>query len=148
MALAWGLALAALYATIARDRRGSVVVFALVASHWVLDFITHRPDLPLIPGGELRVGLGLWRSVLWTSVLELAMLAVGVLLYARATRPRDGTGRHGFQALVLVLLAIHVANVVGPLPADVRQLAFVALAAALFPLWAWWADRHREAVTG
>jgi hypothetical protein len=146
MAVAWGVALAIGYGLLSGDRRGSLVVGALVVSHWVLDFITHRPDLPLIPGGELTVGLGLWRSVPWTTAVEVAMLAGGVWLYTRSTRSRDGRGRHGFSALVLVLLAIHVANLIGPPPAHARQLAFVAMAAAVFPVWAWWVDRHREAV--
>src|SRR4029079_10469768 len=43
-----------------QDPRAFVVVAALVISHWVLDFITHRPDMPLFPGGGPKLGLSLW----------------------------------------------------------------------------------------
>src|SRR5687768_4256927 len=43
--------------------RDATVVGLAVLSHWVLDFVTHRPDLPLWPGGPM-VGLGLWNSVI------------------------------------------------------------------------------------
>jgi membrane-bound metal-dependent hydrolase YbcI (DUF457 family) len=54
----------------------------LVVSHWVLDFITHRPDLPLYPGGTVA-GLGLWRSVPGTLAVELALFVVAAWLALR-----------------------------------------------------------------
>jgi membrane-bound metal-dependent hydrolase YbcI (DUF457 family) len=69
-------------------RRGAVVVGAVVFSHWVLDFIVHRDDLPLLPGnvGGVRVGLGLWK-VEWAAIaLEAAILLVGAYMYWRAAR--------------------------------------------------------------
>ncbi len=55
----WGVLFGAICAVIVRDRRVMLVVAALVVSHWVLDWITHRPDMPLYPG-SVKVGLGLW----------------------------------------------------------------------------------------
>jgi len=46
-------------------------------SHWVLDWVTHRPDMPLVPGGA-RYGLGLWNSIAGTMVVEILMFAAGV----------------------------------------------------------------------
>jgi hypothetical protein len=43
-------------------------------SHWFLDAIVHRPDLPLAPGLPLRVGLGLWNHVVASLALELGLL--------------------------------------------------------------------------
>ena len=57
----WGFGL--LYYAVQRSGRNALILGALVLSHWVLDFISHRPDLPLIPGMETRVGLGLWNSL-------------------------------------------------------------------------------------
>jgi membrane-bound metal-dependent hydrolase YbcI (DUF457 family) len=62
MALVWSALVGGVYYGLRRDRRAAWVVAALVLSHWVLDFIVHRPDLPLWPGGQARAGLGLWNS--------------------------------------------------------------------------------------
>ena len=64
---------------------------ALVFSHWVLDVITHRPDLPLTLSGPSRVGLGLWQSVPATLAVELTLFLVCVWIYARATVARRRT---------------------------------------------------------
>jgi len=61
-------------------------------SHWVLDWITHAPDLPLYPGGP-RVGLGLWHSVAATMVIETLVFLAGLFIYTRTTRAADRTGR-------------------------------------------------------
>ena len=66
MDVLWAVLLGGLYAALRRDRRGALVIGALVLSHWILDWITHRPDLPLAPGSDLKVGLGLWNSVAGT----------------------------------------------------------------------------------
>jgi hypothetical protein len=142
----WGLAAGWLFAR--GDRRGIAVVTALAASHWVLDAITHRPDMPLFPGGP-KVGLGLWNSVGATVTIELAIFAVGVGVYLRATRPRDGAGRWGFLLLTATLLAIYVGDALSPAtPPSVGALtAVVALGGVLFTAWSWWVDRHRTPIT-
>ena len=138
----WGLLFGGICAVIVRDRRVMVVVAALVVSHWVLDWVTHRPDLPLYPGSA-KVGLGLWNSVPATVVVESAMFAVGVWLYARATRATDVIGRRAFAAFVGFLLAAYAANL-GPPPPSITALVIAAITgAAVIILWAWWFDRHR-----
>jgi hypothetical protein len=141
--VAWGLLAGAAYVALTRDRSGGLAVGLLVVSHWVLDYVTHRPDLPLYPGGAARVGLGLWHSVAATLIVEAGMFAAGVALYLRTTRARDRTGRYALAALVVFLLVLAVASFLAPPPADVRGLAWGALAGWLLPLWAVWADRHR-----
>ena len=140
----WGLLAGAGYVALARDRAGGVAVGLLVVSHWVLDFVTHRPDLPLYPGGAARVGLGVWHSVGATIIIETGMFAAGIALYLRATRARDRTGQYALWALVALLLVLYAANVLAPPPQDVRGLAWGALAGWLLPLWAAWVDRHRS----
>ncbi|MDQ2953588.1 MAG: hypothetical protein M3R18_01450 [Pseudomonadota bacterium] len=113
-------------------------------SHWVLDFIVHRPDLPLIPD-RFKVGLGLWNYVAPTIALELAMFIAGLLLYLRVTRAKDHIGILAFWALVVFLLALYAFVILGPPPPSIRTLAIGGLLTWLMPVWAWWADRHREA---
>src|SRR5690349_2416421 len=99
---------AALFAFVARWRglgaRGAGVLAAAVMSHWVLDVVTHRPDVPVMMSGPL-VGLGLWRSVRATVAVELLMFAGGLALYQRTTRAVDAIGRYGLVGLVVLLLA-------------------------------------------
>lgn len=138
----WGVLAAGLYAAIGRDRTSATIVGLLVVSHWVLDWIAHVPDLPLYPGGPL-VGLGLWRSITGTLVVETLTFAAGLALYARDTRATDRTGRYAFWALVALLVVIYAAAVFGPSPTDMNAVAWGALAGWLLPLFAWWVDRHR-----
>ena len=142
----WGAVFGAICAAVVRDRRVWFVVFALVVSHWVLDWITHRPDMPLYPGSA-KVGLGLWDSIPGTIAVEVAMFILGVWIYARSTRVRDRLGTRAFAAFVGFLFAAYAANL-GPPPPSVAALVWVGIAgAAVFLLWTWWFDRHRNPVT-
>jgi hypothetical protein len=105
----------------------------------------HRPDLPISPFDEARVGLGLWNSLPLTLVVEVPIFLAGCWLYSRATRARDGIGRWGFYVLVAFLLAMYGANLFGPPPPNVQAIAWAGHAQWLIVLWAYWLDRHREA---
>jgi membrane-bound metal-dependent hydrolase YbcI (DUF457 family) len=145
MDLLWGSLLGAFFLWRLKDDRAAVVLGASVVSHWVLDWITHRPDMPLWPGGPL-VGLELWRSVPTTVVTEVALLALGIVLYLRATRAVDRAGRWAFWGLIAFLAVAYAGNLAGPPPPSVPALAWVALALWLLVPWAAWIDRHRVAV--
>lgn len=146
MLLVWALVVGVVYRGIAGGRRTVWVLGTLVVSHWVLDWMTHRPDMPLYPGGA-RYGLGLWNSVPATVVIELAMYAAGLSIYARATQARDGIGRWGLLALAVFVLVIYIANIFSPPPPSVNALVVVAvIGAAVMSAWAWWVDRHRDIV--
>jgi membrane-bound metal-dependent hydrolase YbcI (DUF457 family) len=140
----WGIVLGSVYRGIAGGRRTFVVLAALVVSHWLLDYVTHRPDMPLYPGSA-KYGLGLWNSIPATVVIETAMYAGGLWIYMQSTRARDPIGRWAFRSLVAVLMVIYVANIFGGPPPSVQVLWPAALAGAfVLTLWAWWADRHRD----
>lgn len=142
MVLGWGLLAGVGYFAIRRDRGASLVLVAAVLSHWLLDWLTHRPDLPLAPGAE-RVGLGLWNSLAGTLVVELGLFAVGVSLYMRVTRARDRTGVWALWGLVALLVAIYAGNLFGAPPPDVAAIAWVGQAQWLLIAWGYWIDRHR-----
>jgi len=144
MSCVWGVLFGALYFSRSRDRRGAVVLFAGVVSHWLFDFFTHRPDLPLWPGGP-KFGLGMWNYPAATIIVESLLFIAGVVIYMRATRARDRIGSIGFAAFVIFLIVVDVANITGPPPPSANVVAWVALTEWLLPLWAWWFDAHREA---
>ena len=145
MAAAWSVMAALVYWLFARYGRGALVVGLCVFSHWVLDWLTHRADLPLYPGGP-KVGLGLWYHPIATIGVESFLFAVGILIYRDVTKPRDRIGSIGMWAFIIVIAAMYVANASGAPPPNERFLAWFALGAWLVPLWAWWFDRHRNPV--
>lgn len=69
------------------SRTDAFVLGALVLSHWLLDAIVHRPDLPLFPGSEILVGLNVWSSMPLTIALEVSLFALGAGVYFRSTQP-------------------------------------------------------------
>lgn len=123
--------------------RAGMVLGGLVLSHWVLDFVTHRPDLPLWPGGPL-VGLGLWNSIPGTILVEASLLVGGLWLYRRATSARDRTGTGALVALVVLTGVIWVTQPWAPLPESATAVAAGALILWLLPPWALWIERHRS----
>jgi hypothetical protein len=124
--------------------RVGTVLGGLVLSHWVLDLITHRPDLPLWPGGPL-LGLGLWNSVPGTILVEAAFLAIGLWLYVGVTDRRDGVGRWSLVALVGLTGLIWVTQPWTPVPPTATAVAWGALVSWLLPPWAAWIEKHRTA---
>lgn len=144
--IGWGALLGLAYHARTSDRRGGVIIALLVVSHWVLDFVTHRPDMPLYPGGT-PLGLGLWNSVAGTLVIEGVMFVVGVWLYAASTKARDRVGSYGFWTLIAVLLLSYVGSLFSPPPPTQTALAVGGVIFGwLFVAWAWWGDGHREGV--
>jgi hypothetical protein len=144
--LFWGLLAAVGYWLARRRRRDAVVVGLVVLSHWVLDVISHQPDMPLYPGTSPKIGLGLWNSLVGTIIVEGLMFAAGVWLYATMTRSRDRMGRYGFWGFVLLLVGLYIGNIAGPPPPDPAAFAWVVLVFALFFFWVAWFDRHREVI--
>lgn len=143
MSVVWGAAFGGAYFLLRRERVGAAVLAALVISHWLLDAVVHRPDLPLTLGGDARIGLGLWNSISATLAVELAMFATGLWLYLGTTRARDRIGGLGFAAFVLFVLAIYAGAAFGPPPPSAAVVAWSDMGQWLVVLLAAWIDRHR-----
>jgi hypothetical protein len=116
--------------------KAALVILAVVVSHWVLDWIAHRPDMPLTIGGDTRLGLGLWHSI-------PATLAVEGGLFALCARAVDRIGTWAFWGLVAFLVVVYAATVFGP-PPEPAHVAWAAQAMWLLVFWGYWIDRHRE----
>lgn len=146
MLLGWSALFALAYFLIrGRQVVAMATLAALVFSHYILDVITHRPDMPITIGGEARLGLGLWNYPGTTLAVESALFIIGAAFYTSVTRARDGVGRIGLWALIVTLVAVYFAALYGPPPPSSQAVAIAGHLTWLFVLWAYWVDRHRAA---
>ncbi|HEX7079171.1 MAG TPA: hypothetical protein VF363_12180 [Candidatus Eisenbacteria bacterium] len=143
MVLVWGALAAAIYRWRTGYRIGSLVVFALVASHWLLELLSHRSDLPLAPGLDTRVGIGLGDVPAAMIALEAALFFVGVALYLDQTRPIRWAGRFGLLAMIAFAAIVFLAAMSGIAPRGPRELIAVSLVTWAFVPWGAWVDRYR-----
>lgn len=143
----WGISLAGVYVLL---RKGGIRAFAVIAivviSHWLLDFVTHRPDMPITLNETTLVGLGLWNYPLLAIPVEMLLFGLGIWIYRRHTRAVDKIGSYGLWGLVIFLLTIYLANIFGPPPPSVAAVAWSAQALWLIVAWGFWIDRHRVPV--
>lgn len=142
--LVWSILFSGVYFLLQRYPKGAWVCGLAVLSHWFLDLLVHRPDLPLMPGSSLRLGLGLWDSTVATLAVELTIFAIGVALYSRVTTPKNRQGSVGFFGLVGFLILVYSGNIFGEPPPNAMAIAWVGQAQWLLVVWAYWIDRHRE----
>jgi hypothetical protein len=143
MLIVWGVAFG--WIVRRRDPLALPVVAALVVSHWVLDFVTHRPDMPLYPGSA-KYGLGLWNSLAGTLAVEVPLFVAGAAIYFSTTRAKDKAGTAGIFILLATLLAIYAGDIMSDAaPPSPAAIGLVGIAGAvIFTAWSAWADRHRE----
>ncbi len=112
-------------------------------SHWFLDFIVHRPDLPLYDDA-LKVGLGLWNYPMTALSLESGLFAGALWFFLRFDRGASRRARIGMVLFGLVIFAIHCVLLWGPLPMSTKAGAvnlfviYLALAAIAF-----WLERKK-----
>ena len=144
----WAALLALAYFLLRRYPRGAWVLALAVLSHWVLDVIAHRPDMPLAPGVHQLLGLGLWTSIPATLIVEGGMWLAAIIVYVRATRPTNRAGIYVFWLVVALLTLAWYNNIAGPPPpnpsaAGISSLIFFSLIVA----WAYWMNRLRTAQT-
>jgi len=142
----WGALFAGVYFAARRNRRGALLLFAAVLSHWVLDVVSHRPDMQIAPGVAATLGFGLWNSIPATLAVEGSLWVMGIVLYVRATRATGLTGIVAFWVGVALLTLVWWANIhrgmdPDPVRAGIGGLIFFSLMAA----WGYWMNRLRRA---
>jgi uncharacterized MnhB-related membrane protein len=146
----WSAVLACAFVFLRRARyRAGIAIAILGISHWLLDVLMHRPDVPLTIGDEIHLGFGLWNFPAIAVPLELGLFGIGIWLYTRYTSPRNRNGTLGFGALVVFLLATYFAIHFGPTMPSAEAVAWSGLAAlCLIIAWAFWVDGNRQAASG
>jgi hypothetical protein len=140
MDVVWAVLFSGAYFAVRRNVRGSWVLFALVMSHWVLDVISHPPDMPLAPGISTMLGFGLWHSLPATLLVEGGFWLLAIVVYVRTTTARSSAGIYGFWPVIALLTWIWYKNITTPpAPNGVGSLTFFSLVIA----WAYWMNRCR-----
>lgn len=144
-AIIWGVIFGVIYFLIKKNSKTSIILGVFVVGHWVLDFLVHIPDLPIFPGSELKVGLGLWNSFTATIILEGLIFGIGIYLYYKVTKTKNKTGTYSLIGLVVFLILIYISNLFGPPPDSVKAIGIVGNAQWLIILWGYWIDKNRMA---
>ncbi|MEP0548893.1 MAG: hypothetical protein ABJF88_18305 [Rhodothermales bacterium] len=139
--LGWSLLLGLIARGMGLSSKSAILVGGLVTSHWVLDWLTHRPDLPLWPGGKVT-GLGLWNSIPATMIVEGSMLVLGAILFFRTVKPNGWKGWIAISSLLLLVVAIWASQPFSPPPPSSEAIAIVGLTTFLLPLWGLWIEKQ------
>ncbi|MHB8904726.1 MAG: metal-dependent hydrolase [Melioribacteraceae bacterium] len=141
--LIWSLLFGSIYYIYRKNINSALLLAALVMSHWILDLITHRPDLLIIPSSDIKAGLGLWNSVIFTMLIEGSIFGVGAYLYISCTKAENKKGKIGLWSLLVFLVVIYLMNIFGSPPPSEKAIAVVGLFQWLLVGWAYWIDKNR-----
>lgn len=136
-ALGWAALVAGVAFAKLRDSRAALVLGAAVASHWLADWLVHRPDL-LLWSGSAKHGLALWNRPGLALGLELLLLIASAAFWLR-TRAVAGVVRRRAWTLVATLAAVQIVFTAAPPPLGPAAVAVSGL--ALFGAVAWGAWR-------
>jgi hypothetical protein len=128
----WSLLVAAgalaCYSRLQSKWRIAALLAVAVFSHWVLDALVHRPELPVAGAASRRLGLGLWNNMPVALLLEAALVLLGLYLFVSGTR----LGRPRSIALVVLTLVAMVFTALGmtlaPAPPSAAAMAASSLA--------------------
>ena len=141
MGVIWGIALALVSRRFSVAWPAARLIGALVVSHWILDFVTHRPDLSLWPWPDGLYGLGLWRSIPATFAVEGLMWIAGLALFLRVRRPLGTRGQLALWSFVLVTTLLWAISPFSPPPPSARAVALFGVFGWSILPWAWWIER-------
>lgn len=138
----WGVILALMARWRGIAPRTTVLLALLVMSHWILDFFTHAPDMPLWPGRSPHLGLGLWNSIAGTIVIEGAMWIAGIWLYLGPRRATRWVGPVALWSFIVVCTLMWISGPWSPPPATERAMGWFGLIGWITVPWAALADRY------
>lgn len=142
----WGCLFAGAYLLWRRHWRASGIILAVVLSHWLLDFLSHRPDMPLAPGVHQYFGLGLYNSRLAILLVEGLIWFAGIIVYSRFTRPRKRMGAYLFWSVAVLVTALWLVSLGGAAPSDMLSAGISSLIFfSIVVLWAYLVDFLRPA---
>jgi len=143
MVCVWAGLFGLVYGFITKNVKVAIALAACVISHWFLDLIVHKPDLPIYLGNSPLFGFGLWNSIPATILFEGLLFLAGIVLFLRVSKSNTRTNTYAFWALVVFLVVTYIGNIFGPPPPSAEAIAWVGQLQWLLIIWAYWLDRNR-----
>lgn len=121
----------------------ALLIAAAVFSHWVLDLIVHRPDLPLFDD-TFKMGFGVWNYPALALGLEAGILFAGILIYLSRTKAVSVVGKYGIPVFAIILLSLQAVVFFGAPPTSPLSAALTALFSyVVLAAIAYWLERKR-----
>ena len=143
--LAFGITYALLPRWSANERQQAGLAISLaVFSHFVLDWLVHIPELPLLGNNSLKLGLGLWNNLPLALTLETALVVIGFVFYLRMVKPKTNLARYGLAALLLLITVLTVTGMLfaeTPPPATGAAMSWIFQPFLICGL-AFWFDKN------
>lgn len=129
--------------------RTAFIMGIAVFSHFILDFFVLTPQLPVIPGIDFKIGLGLWNFLFLAMTLELAFLLGGIWIYFKSTTSGTGfVGEYGMQLFMFVLIIVAIITPFLPDPSSLLELSIQGeFLFAIFAGVAFWLDGKRSVIS-
>ena len=133
--------LIAVKSSLTKTKFALLLAFA-VLSHFALDLIVHRPDLPLYDSDSYMLGFGLWNNVAVSYIVEMLIFLAGAFLYYKTGLVDRKSKKIGLVLFLIVMLIFNLINILGPPPPDTTMLAVSGLALYIIvALYGFWLDR-------
>jgi membrane-bound metal-dependent hydrolase YbcI (DUF457 family) len=144
MGVVWAGLLAGAYYALRHNARAAAILAGGVVSHWVLDVISHQPDMPIAPGLNSALGFRLWSSIPATLAIEGGLWIAALIVYARMPARRTWVSWSVLGGGVALLTLAWIQNISGPPPPNPRiapmsSLIFFSLVVG----WGYWLNRLR-----
>jgi hypothetical protein len=140
-ALAFGVAKYVLFRRMDRGGRAAWVIAIVVLSHFVLDFLSHVPDLPIIDE-SFKIGFGLNNNIRIELGVEILIAVLGLVVYWRSVPSSKRMARYGSIVLIALLSALTGIGALATSAPTASQAAISGLALiALVSAITFWLDR-------
>jgi hypothetical protein len=143
MSVIWGILFGAIFWLVKKDFRSALILGLCVVSHWILDIVVHRPDLPLYPGNSPKLGFGLWNYPFVEPIIEMLIFLAGFILYMKTTASKNSIGKYGLWVLIAFLIFSHFYSFFSPEPTDIASVAWSAQIIWVLVILAFWVDHNR-----
>ncbi|KAA3633518.1 MAG: hypothetical protein DWP97_08970 [Calditrichaeota bacterium] len=118
-----------------------------VFSHFILDLLVHRPDIPLMGTDSIKLGIGLWNYSALAYILEMVIFIGGVFIYFKSKKQFIKSKKIGLYIFTILLLVINLANLYGPPPENTQMIAVVGfISYILFASFGFWVDSEKKRI--
>jgi len=125
-------------------KRPAFILAIAIFSHFILDVISHTPDMTISGNNSPILGLSLWNSLAGTMIVEIGLMFIGIALYKSVTHSVSSAGKYGFALMILILMVLFIGNIFAPAPPDMISVAVTMTAGQLaLVALAFWVDRNR-----